>query len=323
MFNPNYLLGFVGLTLVGIWYEKWRKSSEMKEQQETYNLVRQYLINDSSLANSSKPILWIHVPHEWNARNWLSFNSRLTKDVNKPYLYLTIKSIVDKCGESFNICLIDDDTFGKILPGWVIDLDDVAEPTRMRLRTLAIARLLFYYGGVIVPPSLLCFKNLYDTHYRAIEQGQEAVVGELLDSSVSSDNFIYAPTTKLMACRKGSKVMEQFAEMLMLLISKDYTDQPTFLGQCSSWWVEKVQNGKAGLIDAETLGVQTPNGPLTIEMLTGTTYYPLSNKAVALYVPEEEFSKRLSFRWFERQSPEQVLSGDYLIGTYFLAALAQ
>jgi len=321
MINPNYLIGFVGITLVGIWYERWRKSTETKQQQETYNLVREYLINDSSLANSSKPILWVHVPREMNARHWLSFNSRMTNEINKPYLYLTIKSIVDKCGGSFNICLINDDTFGKILPGWLIDLNEVAEPTRHRLRTMALARTLFYYGGLVVPPSLLCFTNLFDAYNKALSGGKDAMVGELLDNNVTSEDFIYAPSSKIMGCVKGSKTMESFDNMLMLLISRDYTDQPTFLGQCSQWWTEQVIAGNAGMIDAEQLGVQTSNGPLTIEMLVGSTYYPVSCKAIALYVPEEEFSRRLNVRWFERQSVEQVLSGDYLLGTYFKAAL--
>ena len=44
------------------------------------------------------------------------FGSRLTEDLNRPYLYLCMKSMIDKCGGDFNICLVDDDTFGKILP---------------------------------------------------------------------------------------------------------------------------------------------------------------------------------------------------------------
>lgn len=322
MINPNYVLGFVGLTLIGMFYEKWRKATEADEQAKTYQLVKEYLINDSSLAKSDKPLLWINVPHEFNARHWLSFNSRLTKEVNKPYLYLTIKSIVDKCGGSFNICLINDSTFNKILPGWTIDLDDVAEPTRARLRLLAMSRVLYYYGGLAVPPSLLCFDNLYDTHYRALSAGQDALIGEFIDRAFTSDKTLYSPNARLLGCKKNSQTMSEFCDMLMLLISRDYTDQPKFLGSVSDWWTAKINQGQAGLISAGQLGVQTPAGPMSIEMLLGSTYYSLERDAVALYIPEDELSKRLSYQWFERQSPEQVLSGDYLIGTYMLAALA-
>lgn len=322
MINPNYLLGFIGLLAVGKIYEKWRKSTETDEQIKTYQLVKEYLLNDSSLAKSSKPILWIHIPHEMNARHWLSFNSRMTNDVNRPYLYLTIKSIVEKCAKSFNICLINDESFGKILPGWTIDLDDIAEPVKSHIRVLALSRLLYYYGGMLVPPSLLCFENLHNAFNNAVSGDHDAFVGEFISRDIIADNAIYSPNVRLMGCKKNSQTMMEFSEMLMLLISRDYTDQPKFLGTLSQWWFDKVNTNKAGLIDAKMLGVETPSGPMTVEMLLGSTFYSLDNRAIALYLPEDEIHKRTAYQWFERQSPEQVLSGQYLTQTYMLAALA-
>ena len=95
---------------------------------EQYELVKKYLLNDSSLAKSKKPIIWIHMVYDINSRWWPSFSSRNTDCLNQPYLYLTIKSIIDKCGEDFNICLIDDDTFSNIIPGWATNLNMVADP---------------------------------------------------------------------------------------------------------------------------------------------------------------------------------------------------
>ena len=37
---------------------------------------------------------------------------------NQAYQLLTIKSIVDKCSDDFNICIIDDNSFSKIIPQW-------------------------------------------------------------------------------------------------------------------------------------------------------------------------------------------------------------
>lgn len=322
MLTVKYFLGLVGILAIGKVYEKWRKSNDLDDQIKTYSLVKEYLLNESSLAKSNKPILWIHIPHEFNARNWLSFNSRKTKEVNRPYLYLTIKSIVDKCGDSFNVCLINDSTFGKILPGWTIELDEVAEPTKQTLRLLALSQTLYFYGGMLVPPSLLCFDNLHDAHYRALSSGQDAFVGEFVDRSYTADKTIYSPNTRLMGCKKNSQTMKDFSDMLTILISRDYTDEHRFLGRISQWWTDRVNTNKAGIIDAKTLGVQTPSGPMTVEMLMGSTYYALDKAAIAVYLPEEDITRRTAYQWFERQSPEQALNGNYLVGTYFLAALA-
>jgi hypothetical protein len=48
----------------------------------------------------------------------------------------------------------------------------------------------------------------------------------------------------------------------------------------------------------------------------------LDKSAIAVYLPEEDITRRTAYQWFERQSPEQALNGNYLVGTYFLAALA-
>jgi hypothetical protein len=218
--------------------------------------------------------------------------------------------------------LINDDSFRKIIPGWDISLDSVAKPTRQRLRQMALARTLYYFGGMVVPDSLLCFSNLEPVYNAALNCPGQAFVGELVDRSKTAEDYEYAPSTRIMGCKAGSKLMEEYDQYLGYVISKDYTNQPTFLGDWSNWWTEKVNARQASMISAKQLGAEVPHGPMTIEMLMGSTYYELSPECVALYIPKDELSERLNYRWFERQSPEQVLSGDYLIGLYFLAALA-
>ena len=114
----KYILTIITMTLAGILYEKYKNTELNDEDARNYELVKKYLLNDSSLAQSKRPILWIHMTYDTNARWWPTFCSRNTNCLNQPYKYLTIKSIIDKCGNDFNICLIDDDTFSKILPGW-------------------------------------------------------------------------------------------------------------------------------------------------------------------------------------------------------------
>ena len=322
MLTLKYFLGLIAILAVGKVYKKWMKKNDSVQQSKTYELVREYLLNESSLAKSEKPIMWIHIPHEINARNWINFNSRNTNDVNRPYLYLSIKSIVDNCSKSFNICLINDKTFSKILPGWTIDLEDVAEPAKKNLRLLALSQILYSYGGMLIPPSLLCFSDLYETYNKALSLSKDAFVGEFIDRTFIGHKNTYLPNTMVMGCKKNSELMQEFTNMLSILISQDYTDENNFLGTISHWWNENIKVNKAGLVDARTLGIETPNGPMTTEMLLGSTFYKLDETAKALYIPENEIAKRTNYQWFERQSPEQVLSGHYLIGTYFLAALA-
>ena len=317
----NYIVGFVVIILLGQLYQRYLQKNKNDEVTEHYEIVKKYLLNDSSLANAKKPILWIHVENGINARNWQSWGSRNTDCINQPYLYLTIKSIVDKCGGSFNIVLINDDTFANILPGWTIDIRGVAEPIKKYIRTLALSRILYYYGGLLVPPSTICFQDLHNVPYNGLSYS-DALIGEYIDKSVHSGDVVYSPNTRFMGCLKGSETMKDFCEYLELLISKDYTDEANFLGECSNWWSHKVLEGKAGIISAKELGVQIPAGPMNIEKLLGETIYPLFPETTSVYIPQEDLLNRLKYQWFARQSPEQVLEGNCFISILFLGALA-
>ena len=110
------------------------------ETKDDYEMVKKYLLNDSPLYGYNRPKLWIHTKYELNSRKWKSFHSRTSTDLNQPYIHLCIKTIINHCGDDFNICLIDDDSFSKLIPNWDIDLAKVAEPIRSQLREIGLNR---------------------------------------------------------------------------------------------------------------------------------------------------------------------------------------
>ena len=129
--TQNYITMFIILTVAGFLYDRYKLKTEHDEQKEQYKMIEKYLLNDSSLARSNKPIIWIHLEFMKNSRLWSSFYSRSSYELNQPYLHLTIKSIIEKCGESFNVCLIDDESFTKIIPGWSINIEGLASPIKI------------------------------------------------------------------------------------------------------------------------------------------------------------------------------------------------
>ena len=173
-------------------YNKYKTREDDDEHMKNYNLVRQYLLNDSSLAQSKKPLMWIHMVYDVNARWWPSFSSRNTDNLNQPYQFLTLKSIVDKCGDDFNICLIDDDTFQNNLPGGTVDLSLVADPIKSKIRQLALAKVLYNYGGFLLPSSFLCFQNL-EPIYNSLTGGGKMFVGEMYQLILLPKVILLAP----------------------------------------------------------------------------------------------------------------------------------
>jgi len=316
----NYGATIISLMSVGILYEKYKNYIADDDDTKNYELVRKYLLNDSTLAQSKRPIIWIHNEYNQNSRFWSSFGSRNSYDLNQPYLHLTIKSIIDKCGDDFNVCLIDDDSFGNIIPDWNINLQLVSDPIKNRLRQLALARLLNTYGGFLVPNSFLCFENLVGIYKSGVKY-DKIFVGELINKTITSENKMYAPSTKFMGCKKNNKTMKNYIQYLENINSRDYTEESNFIGYESLWCNNKIMSGEINVITSDKLGIQDCTGnPVTIERLIGNSFIDLCNTTHGLYIPQDEILKRTTFQWFARLSIKQALDSDTNIGKYLLAS---
>ena len=122
--------------IVGVAFQYMYKNffPSISESANEEELIQKYLLGeDENLETSKVPILWIYVPYEYNSRNWINFYSRSSFDLNQPYLYLTLKSIINQCKNSFKICIIDYAAFDKLLPGWKLNLERVPSPVSNKL----------------------------------------------------------------------------------------------------------------------------------------------------------------------------------------------
>jgi len=314
----KYIGSLAVLLIMSLMYEKYKKRESFDDESKQYELVRKYLLNHSSLAQSKKPILWIHMDYEINARSWSSFGSRNNDHLNQPYLYLTIKSIIDKCGSDFNVCIIDDSTFSKILPGWTIDLHMTADPIRSKLRELALARALHSYGGILVPRSFICLQNLASIYEQSMSQ-KCMFVGEFIDRNSTSVQVSFFPNSKIMGCEKNCPIMAEYIQYMEKINSTDFTEESHFTGGSGKWFYEKIQQKQVMLIGAEKLGMKDTRGKaITVEMLLNDSFIEVSHDAVGIYVPEKDILKRSTYQWFPRLSTEQVLESSTNVGKFLL-----
>ena len=314
----HYIYPLTITLILSLIYNKYKSSEEEDEHMRNYKLVKQYLLNDSSLAQSKKPIIWIHMVYEINARWWPSFSSRNTDNLNQPYQYLTLKSIIDKCGNDFNVCLIDDDTFPNILPGWNVNLSLIADPIKHKIRELALAKILYTYGGFLVPSSFLCFQNLAPLYYNYTDGGK-MVVGEMVTRTTIADKINFFPNTKFMGCQRGCTTMANYINYLEINTSTDFTAESQFNGDYSRWCFEKITQGELNMIPADLLGTKDVDGkPVTLDLLMKNNFINLTDRVQGLYIPADEIIKRSAYQWFARLSAKQALNSDTTIGKYLL-----
>ena len=327
----NLLYTFVVLSLLGIVYNEFKRKY-LDDENDHYKIVKKYLLNDTDeflkkLPDSKLPIIWIHSKYEINARNWVDFYSRNTKDLNQPYKELTLKTIIDKCGSDFNICLINDESFSDLIPNWNIDIHKVADPIKSNIRELAIAKILDTYGGMLLPDSFICLDSLKYIYNTGI-QDDKMFVGELLHTNnvntpecnmETRDN--YYPSTKLMGCAKESQTMKCYINMLETLISQDSTAESVFTGEIQLWLNEKVKRQGINIITSEYLGGRDNNGKLvTLDELMGSTFIEFHDSMLGIYIPDNELLLRSKYSWLSRMSSQQVLESNNVLGKYLVLA---
>jgi hypothetical protein len=302
----HYLFAFSLIMIVNYVGTKYKQT--FTEDNSELELIRKYLLNDASLSTGSpligfhKPKIWIHTKYEINARKWKDFMSRNTNNLNQPYIHLTIQSIIDHCGDDFHICLIDDSSFSKLISSWDVELSILPEPIQSYFRELAMMMLLYIYGGMIVPDSFLCTKNM-KSFYENGMTGNRPFVCESINRTVNIANKtrnLFIADTKIMGSVKNNAVILEFVQYLKNKNNKlDFTSERQFLGDSSQWLIQKINAQKINLIGGQQIGIKNiQRKQILIDDLFEDTFLDLDQSCVGIYIPEDELLVRRKYQWF-------------------------
>ena len=316
----NYVVTLIILMGFGALYNRYKEKFDVDDDKKQNDMIKKYLLQDDSLAIVKKPLLWIHVEHVPNARFWDSFSSRTTDNFNQPYQFLTIKSIVDKCSKSFNIVFVDDDSFSRIIPEWKHNMSILPDPIKSYFRELAMSKLLYLYGGIIVPASTICIKNLEEIYYRNTAN-KGMFIGEFYNRTITnqSGGVNFFPHTRFMGCERENESMKELINYIELVISQDNSNEINLDGKLSRKCFELIKSGKVKRITTDLLGgVDANNKIISIEDLMGNTFFNLPETCSLVYIPADEILKRTSYQWFARLSTTQVIDSNTMIGKLLL-----
>lgn len=316
----KYMSFFVIMLVLGMLYERYERKFNASDASREHDLIQKYLLNGGT-GLVGKPILWIHIKHSVNQRWWPSFHSRNTRRLNQPYILSCIKSAVRHCSESFNICLIDDNSFGKLIPGWKINLEKLADPIKCHVRTLALSKLLYYFGGMLLPSSTAVMKDLKPMHDIALAS-RECFTAETVNRAVTAESMELFPDVSFLGCKRHSPVMKRIISFLKTLNSTDYTSESDFLGQANRYLYKECKDKQMTLVGGATIGTRTASGtPVMLEDLMGNSFMELDDeKLVALYIPAREVLNRKRWQWFARLSEIQLRDCNNMAAKYLLIA---
>ena len=283
------------------------------KSEPSYEILKKYLVNDSSLAKSDKPIMWIHNTYELNDRNWLSFGSRNSNELNKPIMYITIDSLIKKCGKSFRIALIDDNSFNNLIPGWITNLEEVAKPMRDYYRYIGILTLIDIYGGMNVPPSFLCFKDMNDLYEQGVIDNK-VFVGESLSKSNEYNVYI---NNNFIGSNKNNEDLKHIISDLETFLLDDQTDEVVFLDKINKYLEKRVINNEINLVSGKHLVLfDDKNRIINMEDLLQNTNYNLDKDVVGINIPIDDIIKSLKYEWFSKLDTNEIIESNTLVAKF-------
>ena len=319
----NYFFLFIVLFVLILFYKRYEDKRLSEENRDNIETIRKYLLNEDELAKSIKPILWIHIPYEYNSRKWLSFGSRSSFELNQPYLYLTVRSIIHQCDKDFTICLVDDTSFQRLIPGWSIHMNKISSPISDKIRTMGLVKLMYTYGGMLCPISFLCIKPLMPLFEKGTN-GNKPFLCEMINRNITSTEFDFYPNIQFSGAPKKCETWKRLIDFMERMISNDFTAESQFLGEVNRWCNARIREGNIHKIDGIDIGIKTVDDrQILLDDLLSQHYLNIYPKAYGIYIPADEILKRNHYEWFARLSEKQVLDSNTIIGNYLLVTLGE
>jgi hypothetical protein len=304
----NMLYGFIIITIVGMFYERFQRKYARENKIKENELIQKFLLNREK--QSGRPIIWVYLDKRPNTRHWSTFNDRLSTSLNQPYLFLTIKSIIEQAGDDYDVCLIDASSFEQMLPNWTINISTVSEPMREQLVKLASLKVVRKWGGYFVPASYLATRPM-----RNLLNDNEVMVGcELKDGIRSSLEWVGSNSP-------NHPTIVDIENELELI---DETNCSMFEHRITNLCDKHIQNGTLSILSPCDIGITYYNKygdeqDVTLEELLGQQFIydgDFSDSLHGIYIPQKKLLESVHFGWFSRMSPRQILDGDFLLAKY-------
>jgi hypothetical protein len=332
MANETLYYIYLSLIVIGVLILYMKYQEQIHEKRVSLNrlpddleMISEYYYKNTAenLETEIKPILWIHLPYEYNSRHWSSFGSRSSFNLNQPYLYITLKSMIMKCDDTFHVCIIDDTSFTKLLSGWKVDMKLLSDPMKQYMRQLGICQLLYKYGGLNLPISFLCMKNIYYIWDRGTTKSQVFTI-ETVNRDASKDENTFKPNIKFLGAVKRSETMKKLINYIEYEISRDYTDQMKFLGKMNNYLMEEIQKHNVYMFDSGYIGAKTITGnAVLIDTLMSSDFIELTDTCHGIYIDMYDLLNRTKYEYFPRMSMRQVCEGTSILSKYMLLSCTE
>ena len=189
------------------------------------------------------------------------------------------------------------------------------------MRTLAFMKLLYTYGGMFVPYSFVCYKNLI-TFYKNNEN-LPFCIDTINDNNISNTTQLF-PSYKFIGATKENDTIKDIIKNIEIVIHNSCTNEINFKGTLDKLLYEKINENKMTLINGKLIGEKTSNNEIvSIETLFSEKPITFDKNILGIYLPSDKILERLKYNWFPKLTVEECVKGDLNISLILKKAVIQ
>ena len=298
-----YLILFVALfSLFNYKYMKEKWEEQLRQRRAEIVDIDIFFYKPITFTKLKKRKVWVYIPFESNARMWDSFSERRTSRMNLSYMNLCIKSIVDCCAENYDIVVFSDSDFEDLLK-LPVDHTKLSGPILENYRQLCLMKILYEYGGVLVPPSLYLRDSV-----SKLDNPHQWYVSEMVNTNnVSVQKML--PSNQFMGTNAKNP------ELLLYIQHLEKQDRSVLESPfCENYFVSK----QIPVLDGGWIGTKNHSGPILLDDLMSDQVLEIAENNIGLYMPDDVLKKRLHYQWFCKMSETQVLECNCAFSYYIL-----
>jgi hypothetical protein len=295
-----YLALFIVLFLfLNYNYYKQKRRDFIEERKKEELQLEDFFYHSDVLSRSKRRKIWIYIPLEKNSRQWISFGSRTSTQMNLSIMNLCIKSIIDWCSQTYDIVLFTDQDISEILKS-KLDLSTFSGDVLEKQRQLYILEILYEYGGILLPPTL----------YMRNTMKQQDVLDRWYVCDLPNTHHESTATNLPSAVITGAPPKDPQLRKYIDYLEKDPKEE---------YSVNYFKTHSIFVLDGSIFGMKNKyNKPITLDDLMSNKKLKLPEFNIGLYMPYRELLDRNLYKWYCKMSEKQVLETHCAFSYYMI-----
>lgn len=275
-----------------------------------------YYDESVNMHNLLKPKIFIHVPYEKNSRNWESFGSRTSEDLNLSIVYLCIKSIIEHCGYKYDIILFDNNNIQEILEKYNLH-DECSNREHQTLNNIQLkywqsyckAKILYHFGGTMMSPYFYFNKCPSSKFLKSNALHGLYYVNEGLKNT---NEQLVASMDHYMVSNKHNSDLNVYLSYLKELCLGDH------IADASKYDKVYKHLEKLNLYDPRDFCITNKNNePIFYDdWLSANKELNLLPSHFAVYINVDLHKQQTKNGWFLKMNPQQIMDSNTIIGQY-------